>query len=547
MSPDGAADPAPAERGRPPAGADAPPAYADPAARLRWTFKHRWDRPLVADATGPGAGTGRATGEDPSYTGRDLLGRVLDASELLAEVSVGPGDVVAARLANGVEVPALLLAAMARRATLAVVDPVRGPDQVRDMLGQARPKALLGDLDAEAVPDGGIDVHLDAAVVRKALGTDRRPSRDALSLLDEMAPEAACLATFTSGSTGRPKGVLHSASNLVASAAAFARPFELGRDRTLLHVLPMAYMAGLLNAFVLPLVEGWRIVLGPRFGVQTVTRFWPIARRHDVDTFWLVPAVPALLMRLDRDPEHAGYGRDRECVGFIGTAPLDPALGRRFTERYEVPLYESYGLSELLFLTTDHPGRDRHDNVGTPLDGVDLRIRDDGEVAAAAPWRLLGHIEDDAGARFDGDHLLTGDLGRLEDDGSLTITGRKKDLIIRGGINIAPRTIEEVVGRMDGVSECAVVGAPDDHLGERTVCFYAPTRGPDRAGTGGGTGDATADGADALHQRAARAVVDALGADHRIDDMVPLEALPRNANGKVDRGALREEAARRDP
>lgn len=531
-----------------------PPPAKERAARLRWAFEHRWDCALVIDASTSTPRFGetvndaakplgeRDTFTEPTYTGQDLLGLALDAADLLSGLDVQSGDIVAVRIQNGIEVPALLLAAMARRATLALLDPVRSPDQVREMLDQINPLALLGDVEPESVPEADGSTRVDSARVRKAIGTGRRPSLDELAFLDDVGGQVPCLVTFTSGSTGRPKGVVHSSSNLIQSAAAFARPFRLGRDRTLLHVLPMAFMAGVLNGFVLPLLEGWRIVLGERFGIQTLTRFWPVARRHNVDTFWLVPAIPALLLQLDREPCHEGYGQERDCVGFVGTAPLDPTLARRFTDRYDVPLYESYGLSEVLFLATDHPGRRRHDNVGTPLEGVDLKILNDGEIGAAAPWRFLGYTSTDDEPHLDGAYLRTGDLGRIEEDGSLTITGRKKDLIIRGGVNIAPRSIEDVLLRLDGVGECAIVGAPDEHLGERIVCFYVTDAEPDPDGSLSHEG-LLDEGR--LRQRATRALVETLGPDHRVDDVVPVKELPRNPNGKVDRDVLRAKAARR--
>jgi long-chain acyl-CoA synthetase len=313
---------------------------------------------------------------------------------------------------------------------------------------------------------------------------------------------------------------MHSFRNLLRSSVAFSSRLGLGKSNVFCHNLPMSYMAGILNLIILPFASGGRVVVGRRFSVSNLAGFWNAPARYSVNTFCFIPTELALLLKLDRGSEGVEYARRTKIIGFVATAPLKPQLKQAFEERYGISLYESYGLSETLFVAANYPGRDRAGSVGLPLDGVSFEIGADGEVLIRTPWMFLGYSN--AASPVQENCFPSGDLGEIEVDGGLRITGRKKDLIIRGGINISPRRIEELLDSSGAIEECAVVGVDDEILGEKVVCFFVPKGGdPDRV------------------KRLSREVAAGLGKDYRIDKFVELRALPRNVNGKLDRQALR--------
>jgi len=292
-------------------------------------------------------------------------------------------------------------------------------------------------------------------------------------------------------------------------------------------------MAGILNLFFMPMICGSKVVVGERFGIQSIPRFWEYPIKHSANTFWFIPAMLALLMKLDRGTSGIEYAKKTRITGLVGTAPLNQRLRRDFEKRYGIPLYESYGLSETLFVSTNSPSGIAGgiewgvgDGVGKPLDGVELGFREDKEISIGVPWMFLGYSNVDAKQSFSGEKFLSGDIGEFESSsGFLRITGRKKDLIIRGGINISPRRTEEFVAHSDIFDESAIIGAEDANLGEKSVCFFVPSQGHY---------------SDNARKQLNREIVEKLGKDYQIDEFVELKEIPKNINGKIDKPKLRK-------
>ena len=250
-----------------------------------------------------------------------------------------------------------------------------------------------------------------------------------------------------------------------------------------------------------------------------------------------VPTMYARMLELAFDPQSLAGLRFARC----GSAPITEALHRRIEAFLGCPLVVSYGLSEATCTSTMNPPAARRvGSVGTVLAGqrVTLRLPDgsqaapggEGEICIEGDSLMLGYLgvgDADGGAPL---LLRTGDLGRFDPQGYLSITGRIKDVIIRGGENISPALVEGVVTGLPGVAACCVVGAPDEDLGEVPVIFVQ--RG----------GDGVAD--DALQGAAIQAEVLArLGRIYVPRDVVWIDRLPENAVGKVDRKALARQVA----
>lgn len=306
-----------------------------------------------------------------------------------------------------------------------------------------------------------------------ALPAPGRPTGDAAALA---RGDDVSIVFFTSGTTGRPKGVMQSLNSMVGNVASCNALLDLGPATRMYHVLPMAYMAGFLNTTLLTAVAGGTIVLGRRFTPQSAFDFWTPALRGNANTLWISPSIATALVRLTRDREKARKNAEGFTQILCATAPLHDAVRDGFREMFGVPLQESYGTSELMLLTA----QSREDaavrqDVGFPLPGIDIEFVDDGdgnaEIAVRSPNRYLGYLTADGvlDVETHGDGFVwTGDAGRFL-NGRLQITGRLKELIIRGGVNVSPVAIENALGSLPGASDVTVIGLPHPFWGESIV------------------------------------------------------------------------------
>lgn len=352
-----------------------------------------------------------------------------------------------------------------------------------------------------------------------------------------VSPENLFVIMFTSGTTGQPKGVSHRISGLLQSAEAFNRRVGLGPDARLYHVLAMSYMAGFLNTLLCPFLAGASVVVDRPFDARLALEFWDAPVKYGVNTLWLVPTMLAVLLRLDRAAAGARHCREHIRTVCVGTAPLGARLKRDFEHRYGVQLLESYGLSETLFVTTNSRNDDLYGSVGRALPGVDLHIVDeqgaevplgqDGEILIRTPFLMAGYLNDqtlrpdflDPGAWFP-----SGDIGHLRATGHLYITGRKKDLIIRNGLNISPRLIEETLLGHRSVTQAAVVGLPHDLYGEEVVAVVKLEWGTTLA---------------AIERDLAALCKAQLSSVCVPSRFVAMEELPTNPTGKIQKAKLR--------
>lgn len=336
---------------------------------------------------------------------------------------------------------------------------------------------------------------------------------------------------YTSGTTGNPKGVMLTHRNLIANAMGGAGEAEEAAPRSeevQLAVLPLAHSFGLLVSNVAYL-SGATIVMHPRFDTGAVLA---AIERYRVTGF---AGVPAMFVALLYSPDAEKYDTSSLEYCVSGSAPLPVAILQGFEQKFGCRILEGYGLTEASAALTGH-GREmevRPGSVGQPLPGVEIQIVDEhdqplpvgevGEVIARGPNVMQGYYnmpEETRNAMRNG-WLHTGDMGRFDEDGYLYIVERKKDLIIRGGFNIYPRDVEEVLNRHPAVIESAVVGIPSQRMGEEVKAFVV-AREP-------------------VEDEELKAFCrDALANYKTPSEIEFVDALPRNAVGKIDKKELRK-------
>jgi acyl-CoA synthetase (AMP-forming)/AMP-acid ligase II len=339
-----------------------------------------------------------------------------------------------------------------------------------------------------------------------------------------VSPDDPALLLFTSGSTGQPKGVLLNHRGLSCNARGVAAHTGLRPDDRLLHVMPLHHTNAINNQLLAPFYAGASVALGGRFRAEhmpgLMSRFAPT----------IITGVPTMYSRM-LDLSFAPADLARLRFARCGSAPITEALHRKIEDFLGCPLIVSYGLSEATCTSTMNPPHARRiGTVGTVLPGqrVFLRRPDgetaapgaEGEICIAGDNLMTGYLgAQDKGTR-DG-VLRTGDLGRFDDDGYLSITGRIKDVIIRGGENISPVQIERALAAMPGIAACAVVGGPHADLGEVPVAFVVARNG------------------DAIDESLLRGeMLRLLGRIYVPERFIAVDALPENAVGKIDRTAL---------
>ena len=409
---------------------------------------------------------------------------------LLREHGVRPGDRVGVMLPN---VPQFAIAYYGVLRAGGIVVPM-------NVLLKRREVAFyLGDPDAEVLlawhefeeeaGAGAAEAGAECIVVRPGefehLLTRAVAVRE---VVDRVGSDTAVI-LYTSGTTGQPKGAELTHSNLRRNAEVMAQMFSIGPEDVVLGALPLFHAFGQTCALNVAVAGRACLTLIPRFHPDKVLE---IIQRDRVNVF---EGVPTMFVALLNHPEAASYDVSSLRLCASGGAALPVEVLRGFEETFGCLVLEGYGLSETSPVASfNHPDRERKPgSIGTPIDGVEMKVIDDergeevaqGEVGEIA---IRGHNvmksywrRPDATAEAispDG-WLRTGDLAKVDEDGYFFIVDRKKELIIRGGYNIYPREIEEVLYEHPAVHECAVIGIPHPELGEEVGAAVSLRAGAD--------------------------------------------------------------------
>ena len=300
------------------------------------------------------------------------------------------------------------------------------------------------------------------------------------------------LLLYTSGSTGLPKGALLTHRALICGARNVVDAHQLtARDRALC-VLPVYHINGAMVTVCAPLVSGGGVVMPPRFSASA---FWRLIAQHHCTWASVVPTmINYLLDRFDAEP--FAFGDDEKLKHFrfarSASAPLPASVLRQWQVKFRAPMIETLGLTETAGTVAANgmpPTSPKPKSVGAACTGNQIKILDEhgvecapnvvGEIAIRGDNVLHCYYKDSRATEsaFVDDWFRSGDLGLLDDDGDLFITGRLKELIVRGGENIAPREIDDVLYRHEAVLEASAVGVDDENYGQEVVACVALREG----------------------------------------------------------------------
>jgi amino acid adenylation domain-containing protein len=405
---------------------------------------------------------------------------------MLREAGLGPGDKIAFLMENGLLTAKLFLGAMYGGFVAVPLNVRAGATQLSYMLDHCDAKIVFVDeQQTQLLRESLAGVHRDISVIEvdqnRAL-VDLLPPGSEVTL-EPLGAEDAALLMYSSGSTGKPKAAIHTHGSILAHGRNSIAAHQLtSADRSLL-VLPLYHINAECVTLIPTLLSGGSIVITHRF---VVSKFWDWIDDFQVTWSALVPTIISDLVDWN-DPRKVDRQAAFDRIRFFrsSSAPLAPSLHRQFLDKFNLPLLQAMGSTECgnVFSNPQPPGANK---IGSPglawgfeariadRQGVDVPRGQSGEVLLRGPGLMKAYYKDPEGtaAVVDGDGWLhTGDLARQDDDGYYFVVGRSKELIIKGGVNIAPRQIDEVLESHSAVLEAAAVGVPDRYFGEDVIAF----------------------------------------------------------------------------
>lgn len=532
------------------------------------------DRPAMTFQMFSGAGD-----PDETLSWAEVRARTAQLANLLRELGVGETDKVAYLLPNCTEASLSYLGGMVA-GIVCPINPLLEDRQISAILRESGAKVLItlrafprtdvAQKAAAAVADAPSVEHVIEVDLRRYLtglkklavpfmrpkvkarhhakvhgfwnAIDRQPRE---LRFDDPARDRVCTNFHTGGTTGMPKVAQHKASGVLYNGWISNRLLFNETD-AIMCPLPMFHVFANIVVMGASLSSGARVVFPTPQGYRgdgLIDNFWKLCERYAITFMIAVPTAMSALMQRKVDADIS-----KLRIAFCGSAPLPLELYRRFETAAGVTICEGYGLTEATCLVSINPpdGTKKVGSVGIPFPHTEVRIISEGhdgpverpvdevgEICVSSPGVYPGHTYTDASKNRDlfhhGRFLRTGDLGRLDADGYLWITGRAKDLIIRGGHNIDPAVIEEALASHEAVAVVGAIGQPDSHSGE-VPCAYVEL-----------CGGATVTGEDLVAYARERVTEPAA----RPKYVEILDELPKTAVGKVFKPDLRKRAIAR--
>jgi long-chain acyl-CoA synthetase len=409
----------------------------------------------------------------------------------LHDEDLPPRAIVAYMLGNGVSAATVFLGAMYGGYVVAPINLLAQDAHLDYVMAHAAP-ALLFTSTAFAPRVEGAVRRAGAHTEVRTLDPDRWNAKESgAGTLAPIDPATPAMLMYTSGTTGLPRGVLLSHANMIHAGSAVAHAHALAHDDRVLSSLPLYHINGQCIATVSPLVSGGSIVMPHRF---SVSQWWMLVERYRPTWLNLVPTIIAYLLN---GPDLTPAQRDA-CRGIrfarSASAPLPPEQHRAFEARFGISVLEAMGLTECASVAFANPLDPRARKIGSPglplglaarvvdSDGATLADGEQGEIELRGDSVMSGYYRapDETAKTLGADGWMkTGDLGHRDADGFYFITGRRKELIIKGGENIAPREIDEALLRHPAVLEAAAVGVPDPGYGQEILACVVKKAGCD--------------------------------------------------------------------
>ena len=430
------------------------------------------------------------------FTYKEFDAAVNRAANLLAAKGVGKGDVVSLLLPNSVEYVIAYFACFKLGALAGPVNSLLKPEEMTYVVNNSETKLLLYHTEfaeqADAVwsKAGEYTEHVWFGDEREA--TEGFPEVPGVWGASELTRDDEAIIIYTSGTTGKPKGCLLTHGNLLANARQIVEWLGFTAEDRLLTMMPLFHMNAVSVTTVSALYAGASTVTCERF---SASRFWQVVSDYRATSFGSVATMLSMLLKTYPEGVPEGLQTEQLRFAMCGSAPVPAEVMRRFEETFNCLVVEGYGLSESTCRSTFNPPdrRRRPGSCGRPI-GNEMRVVDDednelpdgeaGEIVMRGENVFKGYFKnEEATARaFRGGWFHTGDVGYRDAEGFYHIVDRKSDMVIRGGENIYPREIDEVLYKHSAVAEAAAFGVPDPLYGEDVAAFVVLREGHEATG-----------------------------------------------------------------
>jgi long-chain acyl-CoA synthetase len=399
---------------------------------------------------------------------------------LLRERGVGPGDRVGIMLPNVPYFAVCYYGVLRAGAVVVPMNVLLKGREVAFYCSDPESKVLFAWHDfAEAAQAGAEQAGTDCILVKPGEFEQLVGESPAVTDVADCSADDTAVILYTSGTTGKPKGAELTHANLRRNVEIAAGLFDLGADAVTLGALPLFHSFGQTCGLNATISGGGLLTLIPRFDPVKALE---IIQRDKVTVFEGVPTMYAAILNV---PNAGDYDTSSLKICVSGGAALPVEVLRGFEEKFNCKVLEGYGLSETSPVASfNHPDRERKPgSIGTPIDGVEMKLADEsngvGEIAIRGHNVMKGYWRNPEATKEvmrDG-WFHTGDMAQVDEDGYYFIVDRKKDMIIRGGYNVYPREVEEVLYEHPAVREAAVVGVPHGELGEEVGAAVALKEG----------------------------------------------------------------------
>ena len=408
------------------------------------------------------------------FTYREFEAAVRQTAEMLVTHGIGKGDVVSLLLPNSAE---YIIAYFACWELGALAGPVNGhlkAQEIEYVVSNSEAKLML--VSSEFLSK--VETIRVPRVVFDSV-SERREKFNGLKTEKDLGPEDEAMIIYTSGTTGKPKGCLLTHGNIIANARQISEWLGFTEKDRLLTMMPLFHMNAVSVTTMSALYAGGSTVVSPKF---SASRFWEIISEYQITSFGSVATMLSMLLSTYPEGVPEGLKTDQLRFAMCGSAPVPAEILRRFEETFNCLVVEGYGLSESTCRSTFNPPdeRRRPGSCGLPI-GNEMRVVDEedrdvpdgelGEIVLRGENILKGYFKNDAATEtaFRNGWFHTGDIGYRDADGFYFIVDRKSDMIIRGGENIYPREIDEVLYQHPQIAAAAVIGIPDELYGEEVA------------------------------------------------------------------------------
>lgn len=430
-----------------------------------------------------------ADGREYSY--EDFVAAVSRTARLLASHDVSKGDVVSLLLPNSAEYIIAYFACWKLGAVAGPINSLLKAQETAFVISDSEAKTILVHSEFLATIEA-IKNELPRLTHVITFDDEAAASKDfaALSELETQSGinrDSEAIIIYTSGTTGKPKGCLLTHGNLLANARQISQWLGFTKDDRLLTIMPLFHMNAVSVTTMSALYAGGSSVVSPKF---SASRFWQIISDYGITSFGSVATMLSMLLSTYPDGVPAGLVTDQLRFAMCGSAPVPAEVMKRFEETFNCLVIEGYGLSESTCRSTFNPPdqRRRPGSCGQPI-GNEMCVFDDedrevadgelGEIVLRGENILKGYYRNPeaTATAFRNGWFHTGDVGYRDADGFFYIVDRKSDMIIRGGENIYPREIDEVLYQHPAVAAAATIGVPDQLYGEEVAAFIVLREG----------------------------------------------------------------------